>query len=109
MSNAMTDARVNIHLPGQPHPLSGRLLAQVEAEGALPLLQLYDCGEYLLAVKRLADQRVEHERIWISDDQFDGRCHPVHPLPEDEVRDQLRRFFGDDPRAPALIRDAPLR
>jgi hypothetical protein len=105
----MIDAYVRIDLPDQLHAPRGRLLAEIPAEGALPLLQIYDCFEYLLALKRHRNGGVEHERIWVSDDRFDGRCLPVNPLPEDEIRGQLRRFFGDDPRAPVMVRESPLR
>lgn len=105
----MTDAYVEIDLPGRPHALRGRLLAEVPADGALPLLRIYDCFEFLLALKRHGNGAVEHDRIWISDDRFDGRCLPVNPLPEDAIRADLHRFFGDDPRADILVRDTPLR
>ena len=94
---------------GQLRSTRGRLLAEVPADTALPLLQVYDCGEYFIALKRHSDQRLEYEKIWISDDQFDGKCQPVHPLPESEIREQLASFFGDDPRARPLIQGTQLR
>lgn len=105
----MTDAYVTIDLPEPLYRPRGRLLVEVAADGALPLLQIYACFEYLLALKRHGDGRVDYDRIWISDDAFDGRCQPVSPLPEDEIRDHIRRFFADDPRAEALARETPLR
>ena len=105
----MTDGYVKIDLPGEAYPPTGRLLAEAQPVGSLPLLQIFDCVEYLIALKRHRDGRVEHDRIWISDDQFDGRCQPVSPLPEREIRDDLRRFFAGDPRADALVRETALR
>ena len=104
----MIEIYVTIDL-GQFRSARGRLLAEVPADAALPLLQVYDCGEYFIALKRHSDKRVEHETIWISDDQFDGKCQPVHPLPESEIREQLASFFGDDPRARPLIQETRLR
>jgi hypothetical protein len=105
----MTQAFEDIHLPGEDFPRRGRLLAEVAAEGSLPRLQIYDSFEYLLAIKRHCDGRIEHRQVWISDDAFDGKCQPVHPLPEAEIRDDLRDFFGDDARTEALLAKLPPR
>jgi hypothetical protein len=105
----MTGDYVNIDLPGEAHPRRGRLLAEVRPRGSLPQLQIYDSFEYLLALKRHPDGGIEHEEIWRSDDPCDGRCLPVTARPEEEIRNDLRRFFAGDPRAEAFVGDAPLR
>ena len=116
-------------IPGEPvhtsghRPLFDRLLdvlgggsGQLTATGPigrrdrfLPLLQIYDSFEYLLALKRHQDGRIEQEEVWVSDDPCDGRCLPVNPRSEEEIRDDLRRFFADDPRAETFVRESPLR
>ena len=105
----MTGDYVNLDLPGESFSRRGRLLAQARPHGPLPLLQIYDSFEYLLALKRHQDGRVEHEEIWVSDAPCAGRCLPVTPRSDEEIRSDLRRFFGEDPRAEALVRDARLR
>jgi len=105
----MADDYVQIALPGRPHPRRGYLLAEVRPDGPLPLLQLYDSFEFLVAVKRHTDGRVEWEEVWKSDDPCDGRCLPITPRPEEVIRDELWRFFDGDPRAEAFLRDSPLR
>jgi hypothetical protein len=85
------------------------LLEQIQPEGALPLLQIYDSFEFLVAVRRHPDGRVEWAEVWKSDDPCDGRCLPITPRPEEEIRDELRRFFDGDPRAEPLLRDLRLR
>ena len=100
---------VDIQLPGESHPRRGRLLAEAPPDGSLPGLQIYDSFEYLLALKRHPDGRIEHEQVWTSDDAFDGKCQPVTPRTEEEMREDLRLFFAGDPRADAFVRDAPLR
>ncbi len=105
----MNDVRVDVHLPGESHPRRGRLLAEAQADGSLPSLQIYDSLEYLIALKRHRDGRIEHEIVWITDDRFDGRCQPVNRLPEEDIRDDLRRFFADDPRTDELLGDLRLR
>jgi len=100
---------VEIDLPGDSHPRTGYLLAQAGQDGSLPPLQIYDSIEYLLALKRHRDGTIEHAVVWVTDDAFDGRCLPVTRRSDTEIRADLRRFLGDDPRADALVRESPLR
>ena len=102
----MSDGYVDIQIPGEAFARRGRLLAEAEASGPLPLLQVYDSFEYLLVAKRHSDGRVEHEEVWLSDDQCDGRCQPVTRRTKEEVAVDLRRFFGDEPRTEELVREA---
>jgi hypothetical protein len=74
----MTDY-VDIDIPGESWTRRGRLLAEAEPLGPLPLLQVYDSFEYLLALKRHRDGRIEHAEIWVSDDRCDGKFQPVTP------------------------------
>lgn len=100
----MTGAFVDIHLPGASHPRRGRRLAGLPAEGAQPALEVYFCFEYLLALKLHSDGRVEHEEIWRSDDPCDGRCLPVTPFTQAQIRADVARWFGPGPRTEALLR-----
>lgn len=104
----MTGDYVDIHLPGESWTRRGRLLAEARPDGSLPLLQIYFSFEYLLALKRHGDGRIEHEEVWRSDDQCDGKCMPVTPRTEEEIREDLRLFFAGDPRAQAFVREASL-
>ena len=105
----MNKAYVDLHLPGETYARRVRLLAEASTDGSQPGLEVYDTGEYLMALKRHGDGAIEHEIIWVTDDQFDGRCQPVHPLPQEEIRGQLRRFFGDDPRGEEMLGGLHLR
>ena len=105
----MTGDYVDIQLPGESWTRRGRLLAEARPGGSLPGLQIYYSFEYLLAIKRHGDGRIEHEVVWTSDDAFDGKCQPVTPRTEEEMREDLRLFFAGDPRGEAFIREAPLR
>lgn len=64
----MTNDFVDVHLPGESWHRRGRLLAETQPHETLPLLQIYDSFEYLLALKRHRDGRIDHAEVWRSDD-----------------------------------------
>jgi hypothetical protein len=101
----MPGEEVPIDLPGDGYQYRGRLLAQVQASGALPMLQVYRAPERLIAVQRHADGGVRHTTIWLDVNTAAGPWEVLEPRPREEIEADLRAFFAGDPRADALIRE----